>query len=91
MTDAIRISKAIKTDIGQIVDTEDNIDRTEVCLGMNKIIEEVNSEVKWGILTERIAGKSIEINTGMTVITEAGTGLEKGHFPETIVAIEIGV
>ena len=23
----------------------------------------------------------------MTVITEAGTGLEKGHFPETIAAI----
>ena len=25
------------------------------------------------------------------VMTEAGTGLEKGHFPEAIVAIEIGV
>ena len=28
----------------------------------------------------------------MTVMTEAGTGLEKGHFPETIATIlEIGV
>ena len=27
----------------------------------------------------------------MTVMTEAGTGLEKGHFPEAITTIEIGV
>ena len=27
----------------------------------------------------------------MKVMTEAGTVLEKGHFPEAIVAIEIGV
>ena len=26
----------------------------------------------------------------MKVMTEAGTGLEKGHSPEAIVAIEIG-
>ena len=44
VTDAITISKAIKTDIGQRVETEDNIDRTGVGLGTNKIIE-VISEV----------------------------------------------
>ena len=27
----------------------------------------------------------------MTVMTEAGTGLEKGHFPEIIATIDIGV
>ena len=27
----------------------------------------------------------------MTVMIEVGTGLEKGHFPEAIVTIEIGV
>ena len=27
----------------------------------------------------------------MTVMIQAGTGLEKGHFPETIKTIEIGV
>ena len=27
----------------------------------------------------------------MTVMIEAGTGLEKGHFPEAITKIEIGV
>ena len=45
MTDAIIISEAINTDTGQIAETEDSIDRTEVGLGMNKIIEEVISEI----------------------------------------------
>ena len=27
----------------------------------------------------------------MKVMTETGTGLEKGHFPETLARIEIGV
>ena len=44
-----------------------------------------------GILTDRIAEEGIEIITGMKVMTETGTGLEKGHFPEAIVTIEIGV
>ena len=36
--------------------------------------------------------ESIEAIIEMTVMTEAGTGLETGHFPETIAAIlEIGV
>ena len=91
MTDTIMISKAIKTDIGQTVETEDIIERTEVGLGMNKIIGEVISEVMQGILTDRIAEESIEIITGMKVMTDIGTGLEKGYFPEAIVAIEIGV
>ena len=42
--DAIMISKAIRTDIDQAVETEDNIDKTEVGLGMNKIIQEEISE-----------------------------------------------
>ena len=45
MTDAIMISEAIRTDIGQIVETEDSIDRSEVGLDMNKIIGEVILEV----------------------------------------------
>ena len=56
-----------------------------------KIIGEVISEVMQGILTDRISGENIEIITGMKVMTEVQTGLEKGHFLETIVAIEIGV
>ena len=40
------ISKAIRTDTGQVVETEDIIDRTEVGLGMNKIIgEEISKEM----------------------------------------------
>ena len=45
MTDVIMISKATKTDIGQIVETEGSTDRTEVGLDMNKIIGEVISDV----------------------------------------------
>ena len=71
------ISEAIKTDIDQIVETEDNTDRTEVGLGVYKIID-VISEVTWGILTDRIAEESIEIIKGIKVMTEAGTGIEKG-------------
>ena len=35
--------------------------------------------------------ESIEIITGMKVMTETETGLEKGHFPEAIAELEIGV
>ena len=89
MTDAVMASEAIRQDIDQIVETEDNIDRTEVGLGINKIIE-VISEVMQGILKDRIADESIETITEMKAIAEIeiGTGLEKGHFPETLVAIE---
>ena len=39
----------------------------------------------------KIAEESIEIISGTKVMTEAGAGLERGHFPEAITAIEIGV
>ena len=45
MTDTIMISKAIRTSMDQIVETEYSIDRTEVVLDMNKIIGEAISEV----------------------------------------------
>ena len=45
MTDAIMINEAIRTDIDEIVETEDSTDRTEVGLDMNKIIGKVISEV----------------------------------------------
>ena len=45
MTDAVMISKVIRTNTDQIVETEDSIDRTEVGPDMNKIIGEVISEV----------------------------------------------
>ena len=44
-------------------------------------------------MTDKTAEESIEIITEMKVMTgaEMGPGLEKGHFPETLVAIEIEV
>ena len=42
-------------------------------------------------MTDKITEKSIGIITGMKVMTEAGRDLEKGHFPNAITIIEIGV
>ena len=44
MTDAVMISKTIRTDIDLTVEAEDNIDRIEVGLGMNRIVEEEISD-----------------------------------------------
>ena len=41
MIDAVLISKVIKIDIGQIVETGGSIDKIELDQGMNKIMEEV--------------------------------------------------
>ena len=41
-------------------------------------------------MTDRVAEERIETITEMAGMIEAGTGLEKGHFPETIATIEIG-
>ena len=43
-------------------------------------------------MVDKIVKESMEAIIEMTVMAEAGTGLEKGHFPETIATIlEIGV
>ena len=42
-------------------------------------------------MTDRIVEERIGTITEMTGMIEAGTGLEKGCFPETISTIEIGV
>ena len=42
-------------------------------------------------MVDKIVEESIEAIIEMTVMTEARTGLEKGHFPETMATIEIGV
>ena len=38
-------------------------------------------------MVDKIVEESIETITEMIVMVEAGTGLEKGHFPETVVTI----
>ena len=42
-------------------------------------------------MVDKIVEESIETATEMTVMTEAGTGLEKGNFPEIMATIELGV
>ena len=42
-------------------------------------------------MTDRVAEERIGTITEMTGMIEAGTGLERGHFPEAITTIEIGV
>ena len=42
-------------------------------------------------MVDKTVRKSIETIIEMTVMTEAGTGLEKGHFPEIMAIIELGV
>ena len=77
---------------GQIVVTEDNTGNTEVALDTKKIIGEVTLEEMWGAMVDRIVEDNTEIALGMTVMTEAATGLEKGHFSEimaTMLEIEV--
>ena len=93
MIDAVMISEVIKIDIGQIVKTGDSIDKTEVDQGMNKIIEE-NLEVMQGcikILKDKTVDESTEIIIEVKVIekVEIGTGLDKDHFLETLVRVEL--
>ena len=85
MIDTGMISKIIKIDKGQIVETGDSIDKIEVDQGMNKIIEEEILEVMQEhikILKDKIVEESTEVIIEMKVMAEVeiGTGLEKDHF-----------
>ena len=42
-------------------------------------------------MVDKIVEESIETAIEMTVMIEAGTGLEKGHFPEIMTPIELEV
>ena len=42
-------------------------------------------------MVDKTVEESIETIIEMTVMTEAGTGLEKGHFPEIMAIIELEV
>ena len=93
MIDTIVIRNIIRIDIGQIVETGDSIGKTEADPGINNIIGEEILEVIWGYiktLKDKTVEESIEITAEMKVMAEVeiGTDLEKGHFPETLVAIE---
>ena len=77
--------------IGQIAETEDNTDKTEIGLDMSKIIGEVILEEVLGILVDKTVEENIEAAIEMRVMTKAGTGLEKDHVAEIMAIIEIEV
>ena len=87
----VTTKETIRIGIGQIAETEDNTDKTEVGPDMSKIL----GEVILGETLETMVGKTVEENIeiaiGMTVMTEAGTGLERGHFPEIMAIIKLEV
>ena len=55
---------------------------------MSTIIGEVILEEMSGNMVDKTVEENIEADIEMTVMTEAGTGLEKGHFPEIMAIIE---
>ena len=89
----ITVRETIKTGTDQITcqtaETEDNTEKTEVGLGMNKILGEVILEEMQEIMVNKTVEENTEIDIEMTVMTEAVTGLEKGHFPEIMTIIEL--
>ena len=85
----IRIGTDLITN--QIAETKDNTDKTEAGLDMNKILREVTLEEMLEIMVNKTVEESIEKAIEITVMTEAGTGLEKGHFPEIMAKIELEV
>ena len=90
MTDAIMISEVIRIDTDKIVETGDSIGKTEADPGTHKIIGEEILEVKQEHI-KILKDKTVEKSTEMKVMAEVeiGTGLEKGHFLQTLVTIEI--
>ena len=72
MIDAVMISEVIKIDTGQIVETGDSIDKTEVDQGMNKVIEIIQEHIK--ILKDKTVEESAEIIIKMKVMTEVEIG-----------------
>ena len=56
---------------GQIVVTEDNTNKKEVDLEINKIIREVTLEEMWGTMVDKTVEESTETALGMTVMREA--------------------
>ena len=83
----------IRTDTDQItaqtVETEDSTDKTEVGPDTNKIIGEEILEETRGAMVDKTVEEGIETIIEMTVMTEAGTGPEKGQFVEIMAIIEL--
>ena len=76
---------------GQIAEIEDNTDKTELGLGMSKILGEVILGKTVEIMVDKTVKENIEIAMEMTVMAEVGTGtgLERGYFAEIMAIIEL--
>ena len=85
----IRIGTYLITD--QIAETEDNTDKTEAGLDMNKILGDIILEQTVGMLVDKTVEERIEKAIEIIVVTEAETGLEKGCFPEIMAILELEV
>ena len=77
--------------MGQLVDTEDNLGKTEVETDLSRIIGEIIGKVQ-----EIMEDKTVEERIGialieMKIMIEVGIGLEKGCFPGIMTVIELGV
>ena len=87
--------KGIRIDIGQIigqiVEIEDNLGKTEVETDLCKAIAETIGKIQ-DIMEDKTVEESIGITLKeMTIMIEVGIGLEKGHFPGTMTVIDLGV
>ena len=58
---------------------------------MSKIKGEVNLGETLEIMVDKTVQENTEIAIEMTVMTEVGTGLERGHFPEIMAIIELEI
>ena len=87
----VTIKETIRIGTGQIVEIEDSTDKTEVGLGMNKILGEVNLGETLEVMVDKIVQENTETGIGMTVMTKAGTSLERGCSPKIMAIIELEV
>ena len=73
------------------MEIEDNLGKKEVETDLSKAIGETIGKIQ-----EFMENKTVEESIGitlieMTVMTEVGIGLEKGHFPGTVIVTELRV
>ena len=90
------VREIIRIGTGQIIDQtvgiEDNSDKIKTDPGLSKVIEGVVSEIIPEDTVDKVAEGSIGIIViEMMAITEAGVGLEKDHFQDIMVVIELEV
>ena len=58
---------------------------------MSKILGKVILEETLVIMVDKTVEENIEAAIKITVMTKAGTGLEKGHFPEIMAILELEI